>query len=625
MNFFERQNRSRKQSARLVLLFGLAVLAIVLAVNVIILATAGPRIELLAMATLGTLGVIGISSLIKISLLRSGGREVAREMGAVAVPEDTPDFHLRRLRNVVEEIAIASGVPMPDIYLMEGEPGINAFAAGYSPSDAAICVTRGALEKLNRDELQGVIAHEFSHILNGDMRLNIRLMGLLFGILVLAIIGRRVLIHGRGVRSKDGAPVFAIALALMVLGYAGVFFGRLIKAGVSRQREYLADASAVQFTRQTSGIAGALKKIAGIQEGSKLQATDGEEVSHMLFGDGVGYSSLFATHPPLLERIKALDPSFRPEDVTALRQQYAVSPPSGLDEDLAMGFSADGRSAMPAAGNEVSIAAERVADQVAEPASDDFQRAGGILAALPAPLRRAAESRELAMPLVMSLLLDGDDGIRQKQLAAIADALGPRESERTAAMFGDLPGLHPMQRMPLAALAFPRLRREPRPTLLRFISVMDTLAHADGEVQPFEYCLSKLLQTQVWEALDPSRRQPRGSERLHALQHHAAALLAVLAKVGHTDDTQAQRAFSAAWEHLFPGSAERYAPPVEWRHALDEALHRLDRLQPSPKQLLIESMTVAISQDGRVSVAEAELLRTTCACLHCPLPPMLES
>ncbi|MCB1560836.1 MAG: M48 family metalloprotease, partial [Xanthomonadales bacterium] len=469
-----------------------------------------------------------------------------------------------------------------------------------------------------------VIAHEFSHILNGDMRLNIRLMGLLFGILVLAIIGRRVLIHGRGVRSKDGAPVFMIALALMVLGYAGVFFGRLIKAGVSRQREYLADASAVQFTRQTSGIAGALKKIAGIQEGSKLQAADGEEVSHMLFGDGVGYSSLFATHPPLLARIQALDPGFKPDDVTSLRQQFAAAPPSGLDEDLAMGFAADGRTSMPHLGDEVSIAAERVADQVAEPAVDDFQRAGGIVAALPAPLRRAAESREQAMPLVMSLLLDGDDGIRERQLAAIAAELGPRESERTAALFGDLPGLHPMQRMPLAALAFPRLRREPRPTLLRFISVIETLVHADGEVQPFEYCLSKLLQAQVWEALDPARRRPRGSHRLHALRDQAAALLSVLAKVGHSDDMQAQRAFAAAWEHLFPGSAERYAPPADWRHALDEALLRLDRLLPSPKQLLIESMTVAISQDGRVSVAEAELLRTTCACLHCPLPPMLE-
>src|SRR5690606_31808032 len=296
-----------------------------------------------------------------------------------------------------------------------------------------------------------------------------------------------------------------------------------------------------------------------------------------------------------------------PDEVQTLRQQYAQSPPSGMDEDLAMGFSADGRTAMPDAGRDVSIVADRVANQVAEPAVDDFQRAGGILAALPAPLRRAAESRELAMPLVLSLLLDRDGAIREHQLAAITAELGPREAERASALFADLVGLHPMQRMPLAALAFPRLRREPRPTLLRFVSVVETMCHADGEVQPFEYCLARLLEVQVCEALDPSRRQPRGSERLHALRDHAAALLSVLAKVGHSDEIPAQRAFAAAWEHLFPGSAARSAPPADWRHALDEALLRLDRLQPSPKQLLIESMTVAISQDGRVSVAEAEL------------------
>ena len=305
MNFFEHQAAARRNSSRLVLLFALAVAGIVIAVDLVVLLAFGgessgaccwcsPRCV--------TLGVIGLGSLYRIASLRGGGEAVALQMGGVAVPEHSNDFNLRRLRNVVEEIAIASGVPMPKLYVLEHEAAINAFAAGYSPSDAVVAVTRGALEKLNRDELQGVIAHEFSHILNGDMRLNIRLIGVLFGILMIALIGRKILQHGRWATATARAPlaILAAALVAMIVGFIGLFFGRLIKAGVSRSRERLADASAVQFTRQTAGLAGALKKIGGVHEGSRLSHRgDAEEISHMLFGDGVGLSAWFATHPPL--------------------------------------------------------------------------------------------------------------------------------------------------------------------------------------------------------------------------------------------------------------------------------------------------------------------------------------
>jgi Zn-dependent protease with chaperone function len=233
---------------------------------------------------------------------------------------------------VVEEIAIASGVPVPKIFVLEHEAGINAFAAGYSPSDAVIAVTRGALDRLNRDELQGVIAHEFSHVLNGDMRLNIRLMGVLFGILMLGLIGRKILQHGRFGGPQQGRGRGAgRRLIAMIVGYVGLFFGRMIKAGVSRQREKLADASAVQFTRQTAGLAGALKKIGGLDEGSRLnERNDAEEVSHMLFGDGVGFSGLFATHPPLIERIQALEPLVPRREPRALQRNAGWrTPPNG--------------------------------------------------------------------------------------------------------------------------------------------------------------------------------------------------------------------------------------------------------------------------------------------------------
>ncbi|MGP1666701.1 MAG: M48 family metalloprotease, partial [Rhodanobacter sp.] len=275
MDFFAQQARVRGSSRRLVLLFALAVIAIVVAIDAVVWVAMGQRpveggpapsnLPLLATTSVVVLAGICLSSLFRIMSLTGGGKKVAESLGAVPVPLDTRDPALRQLRNVIEEVAIAAGVPVPDIYLMPDEPGINAFAAGYSASDAAVCVTRGCLEQLSRDELQGVIAHEFSHVLNGDMRLNIRLMGLLFGILVLAIVGQRVIWFGGGRGSRrdgGGNQVWMIGLALIVVGYIGYFFARLIQAAVARSRESLADASAVQFTRQPDGIAGALKKIA---------------------------------------------------------------------------------------------------------------------------------------------------------------------------------------------------------------------------------------------------------------------------------------------------------------------------------------------------------------------------
>src|SRR4051812_14934448 len=253
-----------------------------------------------------TLGVIGTGSFFKTLSLARGGRAVAELLDGRLVNSNSTDAHERKLLNVVEEMAIASGVPVPQVYVMDGEQGINAFAAGHSASDAAISVTRGAMTMLTRDELQGVIAHEFSHLLNGDMKLNLRLMGLIFGILCLTVIGR-VLIRTSGKKN----PLPLLGLALIIIGWVGVLFGRLIQAAVSREREFLADASAVQFTRNPSGLAEALKKIGGLAEGSQLQTNRAEEASHFFFANGLKSRFFgFATHPPLIERIKALDPSF---------------------------------------------------------------------------------------------------------------------------------------------------------------------------------------------------------------------------------------------------------------------------------------------------------------------------
>ncbi len=329
MNFFDAQDQARRATRWLVVVYVIATIVIVMGITAVVtiaLYTSGesraapqPSV-IVTTAVFATLLIIG-ATVFKTGRLSSGGGRVALDMGGTLVAPDVQDPLRRRLRNVVEEMAIASGIPVPQIYVLEAENGINAFAAGFTPADAAIAVTRGCLELLDRDELQGVIAHEFSHILNGDMRLNIRMMGVLFGIMVLGIIGRFILrssYYGAGLsrrRGKNAPVVMIIGLGLAILGWIGVFFARLIKAAVSRQREFLADASAVQFTRQTDGLANALKKIGGYSDKSFIQRVDPEEVSHMLFAGGTArLTSWFATHPPLLERITALDPNFSEKD-----------------------------------------------------------------------------------------------------------------------------------------------------------------------------------------------------------------------------------------------------------------------------------------------------------------------
>ena len=627
MNFFEHQAQARRSSTRLVLLFGLAVLGIVLAVDLVVLVFAGAHPGLLTLSTLGTFAVIALGSLYRISSLRGGGESVALQMGGVPVPEDTRDPGLRRLRNVVEEIAIASGVPVPKLYVLEHEAAINAFAAGYSPSDAVVAVTRGALDRLNRDELQGVIAHEFSHILNGDMRLNIRLIGVLFGILMLAIIGRKILEGGRAGRASRSVSVILIAaLVAMVVGYVGMFFARMIKASVSRSRERLADASAVQFTRQTAGLAGALKKIGGLHEGAKLNdRADAEEVSHMLFGDGVGFSGLFATHPPLLERIRALEPSFRSDQLEGLSRRWAIEPPQGLDEDRAMGLSGPAQPPpLPEADSRHALTPPMVAAQVAHPGADDYRRADSIVATLPEALRALATQRETVVPLLLALLLDDDAQIAARQHYEIAARLGPERAAQAQRLHAqELAGLHPMLRLPLASLAFPVLRLRPRPQLNGFMDAVQAAVNADGRVSLFEYCLARLLMVQVTESLDPSRHARFGRRKPQAVATEIATLLALVAQNGHADAASAQRAYLAGLQRVLPQEHRPYAPPADGVLALDRVWEALDALDPLAKQLLVEAVTAAISHDQRVAVAEAELLRTICAALHCPLPPML--
>ncbi len=629
MNFFEHQARARAQSRWMVGAFLLSVLATVVGVTAVMaVGVAFGRAEnitlsdallpqlpgLLLLAAL-IAAVIAVASLYKISQLKAGGGAVATSLGGVLVPPETREPRLRRLRNVVEEIAIASGVPVPQIYVLEHEGGINAFAAGYAPTDAAVAVTRGALEKLSRDELQGVIAHEFSHVLNGDMRLNIRLMGLVFGLLVIYVIGREIVERTpRG--GKRGPTLATVGFGLMAAGGLGLMCGRLIKAGISRQREYLADASAVQFTRQASGIAGALKKIAGIHAGSRLTEKKSEEVSHMLFGDGFDYARFFATHPPVLERIRRIEPHFKSSLLKAQAADWNT--PGYLSE-----AGDEGPVKFMAAPAARGVTPAAVVAQVGHPGADDYRYAESLHATIPEPLRQAAQSDADAAALLMALLLDSDERIAAMQRGAIASARGAAAERRVVELHRASENLHAALRLPLADLAFPTLRHRPAAELQALQALLQQLALADGRIGAFEFVLGRLLAVQIGDWLAPSSHSVPGKQRLAVLQDDAALLLTVVADAGTARGDAARRAFAQGWAQLWPQSARQAQLPVDWPQALDAALSRLDGLQPLGKQMLLEALVKTLAHDGRVTVGEAELLRVVCASLHCPLPPAL--
>ena len=632
MDFFAQQARVRGSSRRLVVLFVLAVVAIVATIDAVVWLTMGhhaadgepvaSNLPLLFASSAAVIAGIGFSSLFRIMSLSSGGKAVAESVGAVPVPPDTRDPQLRRLRNVIEEVAIAAGVPVPDIYLMADEAGINAFAAGYSASDAAVCVTRGCLDRLSRDELQGVIAHEFSHVLNGDMRLNIRLMGLLFGILVLAIVGRRVIWFGGSGNRRGGGQVWLIGLALMVVGYIGYFFGRLIQAAVARSRESLADASAVQFTRQTDGIAGALKKIAIFAEGSTLQVANKQEVAHMLFGEAGTFNALFATHPPLLQRIRALEPGFREEELArlaaSLQHPTATAPATPAADKPAATPGVVPGMAMPSVLPAVLAGGAVVGGTASAPR---FQRAASVRQAMPSALTGAVQQPESALAVMLALAMSTEAVLQPAQRRIVADAFGDDVLQTVQAFKGEVAQLPPMARLPLASLAFPALKQLPEGRQQTLLVALDALVKADGRVDLNEYCLARLLRLQLKEASQPRRAPVDGLKKLPACRDSLILVCTILASGGCSDEASARRAWLVAMQQAFPGEAIAWAPPpAAWQAPFERALDDLDGLLPVAKELVIQSLVGAIHADGVVSVEEAELLRVICASLHCPLP-----
>ncbi len=638
MDFFDRQRHVRAASKRLVFLFILAVLAITAIVNVAVLAAtvsggkSTPE-QLIGMSVLvsgATLLMIGGVSTVRTMMLRSGGGvKVAESLGAVRVPDMPTEAHLKRYRNVVEEIAIASSTPVPVLYYLPNEQAINAFAAGYTPADAAVCVTQGSLDRLNRDELQGVIAHEFSHVVNGDMRLSLRLIGVLAGITALSVIGRMLWYvgSGRGRGSNNNAALALGALGLVVLaaGWIGVFFGRLIKAAVSREREYLADASAVQFTRQTGGLTGALKKIGGLQAGSRLGSPKTENVSHMLFGPGMKFSGLYATHPPLLKRIQVLEPAFTPTNLEELRQGWSARPPDGLAEDSRMGLAeapAQQAAAQVQQAPPRSIDAREYAATVGNPTAASYAAGARYHKAIPQNIADLAHNSADAVPLIYGLVFDRKQNVREAQYRVVARYHGKQLADEAWRCAGELVNLDPSLRLPVASIAFPALRGRPEAETRVMTSVLGELINADGQIDIYEYCLGTLVFVGLHEALTSGSPWKSKRQSLASAQNATSCLIAVLAQTANSDPRAAAAAFQAGISVAYPQARIPF-PPVQGVFALEQVWPVIDGLEGNDKATVVAAAVTTVMADGVVTLEEDELLRTVCGVLHCPVPPVV--
>jgi Zn-dependent protease with chaperone function len=642
MDFFHYQEQARRRTVLLVVLYGLSLMAItalVYAVMTLIVTSIeqeAPALiwkpDLFFWTFVGVLGVIGLGTLYKVVQLSRGGEVVAAMLGGRPIRAETSDPRERRLVNIVEEMALASGTPMPKVFVLDREPGINAFAAGLSTRDAVVAVTRGALEKLNRDELQGVIAHEFSHIHNGDMRLNLRLMGILHGILLLSLLGYYTMritgdMAGRGRGSgrggKQGGVVvlvfFLIGLALWIIGSMGVLFAHLIRSAVSRQREFLADAAAVQFTRNPAGLAQALKKIGAMGSKGAMQAERAQEASHLFFAGGLraGLFNLFSTHPPLVQRIRRLDPTFTgrfdPALLTPSMAPAVEVPP--VAELAAVSALREGRAAR--------VPVKPLGEQTGTFSSAALQTVTAFLKRLPPSLRRAFERPAEAPAVIWALLWAAAQERGEERYGEwIEEAAGPLIRPRAEALLPTITQIPRAGWYVVAAAAVPALREMAPEAYRHFRDAVQNAIEADDRVTLFEYTMLRFLMRRLDGHFGLARPRSGGMLRLESAREECAVLLGTLARMDETQEARAAAAFSEGWEVLQLGEAA--LPPAGscTLAAADQALERLSQLRPAAKQKVLDACGRCAGYDGAVTVDEADFLCAVADALECPLPPL---
>ncbi|GAB57152.1 M48 family metallopeptidase [Rheinheimera nanhaiensis] len=607
-NFFSQQDLARRNTRILVLLFSLAVLLLLALTNLLAFISFGlldpSRLNqglswqqlpwpLVGTVSLVVIVAVGIAVLVKWQQLQAGGKVVAESLGGVRVLPDSNDAAERRLLNVVEEMALAANTPVPPVYLLP-ERSINAFAAGYSPADAVIGVTRGCVEQLNRDQLQGVIAHEFSHILNGDMRMNIRLIAILNGILFLGHIGYYLLRGSRGAtlrvssrssNNKNGAGgIVVLGLGLVVIGYVGSFFGNLIKAAVSRQREFLADASAVQFTRNPRGIAGALKLIGSHSQHSRISNGNADENSHLFFAEAISrWASIFATHPPLAQRIKRLEPHWNGKF------------PSATDATTAQREATTDAKAGAASGTSY---AERLQQ------------------ALPLLLLHSSRQTEPAMALVCCLLLQQGDAQRSAQLRLIKEMGSAALLQQVDGLCDAVASLSALQQVQLLQRLMPALKALPESRFVVFEQLLQALLQAIPSLTLAPWLVSAFVTHNLAVQYDPTEISKGYLST--GLNQHAAAIAQLLALVSAAAGNAQQQ--QQAWQ---AGVAALGFNPADSRPGadfslLDAQLPVLLALAPQQKARLWQALEATVHADKLLQDDEQALLLALALLLEMP-------
>jgi Zn-dependent protease with chaperone function len=639
MNFFKSQDEARQNTGRLVVLFSLAVVSLILMTNLLVMFVFG-YVKLEQTGSINTglwirdidwqvflvIGAavtitIALGSLYKILALAGGGARVAEMLDAELVVNGNNDFRRQRLLNVVEEMAIASGTPVPPVYLLD-EDGINAFAAGYKPGDAVIGVTRGAIEKLSREQLQGVIAHEFSHILNGDMKLNIRLIGLLHGILLIGLIGYYILrstSHSR--RSRESGGAVFLGMGLVVIGYAGTFFGNLIKAAVSRQREFLADASAVQFTRNTDGIAGALKRIGGDAAGSIIENPSGAQISHALFSQGMKtwLNSLYATHPPLEKRIYNIQPDWNGE--------FDYSLPAEVDPANDQSTPAQKPSQQQQTATMAAIAAAMtsgtIIDQIGQPTPSHLAYARKLIDDLPPEFSTAVNDPFAARAVIYFLVLDKDRAVQSEQLQHLKSAADTGVYQQTMKLVQAGYELKKEYRLPIVDMALATLHQLSANQYSLFRQNLNTLIEIDSKISLPEWSIRKI----VFHHLDPVFIKKPGTTPqnmvLNQTQDACAILLSILVYSGKQQGISDNDVFNKAMEQLGMENISPLAKSDIKLENLNSSLDKLARLKPLEKPRLLKACAICITADRRITSNEVEIYRAISAILDCPVPPLV--
>lgn len=629
MNFFEAQDKARKNTFFLNILFLLGVVGIIIITNIFLLIaltyfqssetalseSQNWQWQYLFEVSTVVIAVVAVGSIYKLFQLSSGGHVVAEALGGRLIPRNTINEQEQTLLNVIDEMAIASGINSPPVYLLEQE-GINAFAAGLSHEDAVIGITKGALNAFERDELQGVIAHEFSHIFNGDMRLNQRITGLLHGILLIGLIGRAILDslrHTRSSSKKDGGAIGAfmfLGLGLSIIGFVGTTMGELIKSMISRQREYLADASAVQFTRYPQGIADALKKIGGNHTGSKISNPAAATYSHFYFSNALSgfWDNLFATHPPLDERIKRIQPRWDgkyldPHKPITSRPKHYQEPKTKKQKVFEAVTTATVLGQL---------------DKIGQPSSAQIKQASSIINSFPISLVEMAKEPLSAQAVILALLSSKDEGVLKQQFSLLEDSpIGLLEKTKAALTLTN--SLVRDQHLQLIQLSMPSLKMMSSSQYRRFKASVLHFIDADKKVTLFEWNMTYLVLHPLDLFFNIKKPAKEVYHSIKAIKPAVQGLISMLIRTQTPDNDKAQAIFEAAKANINAPSLVYVKFNAIDTKLLDDAIAMIEKASLSVRKQVLQMSLFCLSEDQRLSTLDLEILHAIAATLKLPL------